>query len=140
MLVFLDAFLFPAIWAVSWLRQEFFREQAKALGVSLSAGTNGTSQLALLSINAFVFVTCVGLAFFAHDSDRDLERIAREEKRLWRRVKRNWQKWSNAAVKFNRLVAVLDKRKDLLQDNCLAAIAEYRDHNIRNREDSPPRW
>jgi len=140
MLVFSDAFLLPAMWAVSWLRQEFFREQAKALGVSLSAGTNGISQLALLSINGFVFVICVALAFFAHDSDRNLERICREEKRLWRRVKRSWKLWSKPAVRFNRVIAVLDKKKNLLQDNCLAAIAEYRDHNIRNREDSAPRW
>lgn len=140
MLALMVGCLLPALWALAWLRQDLLWNEAKTLGIAVSAINYWFIQLSLFVINLFIFAASVGLAFFSHDSNRERERIRSELRFTQKQLKKVWKQWSKTAPKFNKLVGVAVKRVEELQDACLAAISEYRDHNIRNRTDAIPWW
>lgn len=93
--------------------------------------------LLLVAINLLVVVTAGFASYYAHDGDRELERIVRQKRRLRRQLNRWWRRWSYAAERYDRVVKTARERINRLMHEFEAVVGEYRFYNTRKRERYP---
>lgn len=93
--------------------------------------------LMLFAINLLILMTAAFASYYAHDGDRELERIVQEKARLRRELSRWWRRWSYAAACYDRIVKTARERINRLMHEFEALVGEYRFYNTRKRDKYP---
>lgn len=96
----------------------------------------------LMGINLLFLSAATITSYFAHDSDRGLERVVKEKNRLRPRLDREWNAWSKTASKFDSYRGATLARIQQLRDDTRARMDEYRQFNSRFQTNSsiPPHF
>lgn len=97
--------------------------------------------LAVLGVNLLFLSMGVVAAYFAHDPDRELERVFEERKRLRHVLTKKWNEWNKVATTYDEYLANTIARVGVLRSAAAEKIDEYRVHNAEVRRDGKvPTW
>lgn len=124
--------LVGGLYAMGMLRAQYIAWENKA-------PIDTESMLMLMLVNACALAVGLGLAYWSHDPDRELERIVDHKAMLQRRLDRAWNRWLNVSGEFDRLRAEAICDVEMIRDDVRASIMEYREYNNRyRRREAPP--
>jgi hypothetical protein len=123
--VFAGLSLLLGLGAIGYLRAAYVGREA--------GSTNLAHMFALLAINLLFLSVATVAAYFAHDPDRELERIWGEKKRLRRALERAWKAWSRVAGEYDTRRGHAIEKARTAQKEAQAQVDEYRAHNARWR-------
>ena len=92
---------------------------------------------ALAGINALFFLAGVMLSYLAHDANRELERLYRQKLKVREQLRKQWLRYGQAAVKFDKLRGVTLSQISTIRHRTFALFSEYRTYNTLHRTGPP---
>lgn len=119
------------LYAMGMLRAQYIAWENKA-------PVDTESMVMLMLVNACALAVGIGLAYWSHDPDRELERIVDHKAMLRRRLDRLWRGWRRMAGEFDRLRSAAMCDVETIRASARAGIMEYREYNNRYRRGEAP--
>jgi len=96
--------------------------------------------LYLVMLNVGFFVVGVGLSYFSHDEDRELERTNDQRKNVNASIKKLLNKREPLAHRYDTLLKTTEKAIEKIKYDALSVIAEYRDYNQKSRSSAAEKY
>lgn len=96
--------------------------------------------LYLVMLNVGFFIVGVGLSYFSHDEDRELERTDDQKKYVYKKINKLLNTREPLANRYDTLLKTTEKAIEKIQFDALSVIAEYRDYNQKFRSASAEKY
>ncbi len=95
---------------------------------------------AFVGLQLLFFVVGVVFTYNMHSPDAELERLLKDKGRLRRQLEGIWKERAALASRHDQALGEVRAGITKVREDCLAKMAEYRDHNMRSRSTPAPSW